>query len=118
MPNYTDSLRGYSQAIHQRDQYVCCYCGADGKMSFEVWLTLTSEHLLPKGHPNRDNPHYIVTACQFCNTADNRYFDKAAEYHLQFDNMTPEQLIEQRKPYVAKVRREYRAFWESKVKPT
>lgn len=112
MPTFNDSLRGYGFAIHKRDHFTCRYCGADGSQSFEVWLTLSVDHLLPKGHLNRDNPDYIVTACNFCNVADNHYFTK---YGLSFDEMTPDQLIERRLPYVQAVREQYRTFWNSEV---
>lgn len=115
MRSFDDSLRGYSFEIHRRDNFTCQYCGADGRKSFETWLTLSSDHLLPKGHPERDNPDYIVTACNFCNTADNHYFEKAEEYNLKFDGLSRDALVAQRLPYVIKVREAYRAFWEQTV---
>jgi 5-methylcytosine-specific restriction endonuclease McrA len=118
MKSFTDSLRGYGFAIHQRDNFKCRYCGVDGSKSFETWITLSCDHLLPNGHPNRENPDYIVTACGFCNTADNRYFDKAEKLGLIFDGKTPDQLVAQRLPYVLKVRQAYRDFWEKEVNPT
>jgi hypothetical protein len=83
--------------------------------SFETWLTLTWDHLLPEGHPARDNPDFIVTACALCNTADKGYFDLAVKHGLTFDGMTPEELIVQRMPYIQKARRSYRQFWEKRV---
>lgn len=59
---------------------------------------------------------YIITACMFCNTADNRYFDMAVERGIGFDGLTPEQLIAQRLPYVLATRDRYKAFWENKCK--
>jgi hypothetical protein len=115
MPKHTDSLRGYGFEIHQRDSFRCRYCGLDGTRSFESWLTLSIDHLLPKNHPKREHPDYIVTACHFCNTADNRYFDLAKRRGLDFDGLTPDQLVEQRLPYVQATRDNYRAFWETKV---
>jgi 5-methylcytosine-specific restriction endonuclease McrA len=96
MARFTDALRGYAFAVHQRNGFKCRYCGLDGTQSVENWLTLSRDHLLPKGHPERENDEYIVTACKFCNTADNRYFDHAPARGLQFDGMTPEELIAQR----------------------
>ena len=75
MAGFSDSLRGYAYPIHQRDGFRCRYCGLDGTQSFGNWPSLSWDHLLPKGKPNRDNAEYIVTACMFRNTADNRYFD-------------------------------------------
>ena len=93
----------------------CRFCGLDGTKSFDSWLSLSWDHLLPKGHPERDNPEFIVTACNFCNTADNRYFDLALKRGLNFDNMTQDELIAQRLPYVMKTRGSYREFWEENV---
>jgi len=77
---------------------------------------LSWDHLLPKGHPQRDDPDYIVTACMFCNVADNRYFDLAAKRGLSLDGLTPEQLIAQRLPYVQTTRQQYQEFWEVNVR--
>ena len=117
MAKYTDSLRGYAYEVHRRDNFTCRYCGVDGKLSFNTWLTLSWDHLLPKHHPDRNNPDYIVTACMFCNTADNRYFDRAIERRLKFDGLSPDELVAQRKPYVMATRQSYREFWIEKVRP-
>lgn len=115
MTGYSDSLRGYSLPIHQRDNFRCQFCGLDGKASFQNWLALSSYHLLPKKHPHRDNPEYIVTACMFCSIADNRMFEQAEERGLRFDGMTRAQLIAQRKPFVQAVRESYKEFWDENV---
>lgn len=115
MAKYTDSLRGYAFAVHKRDSFRCRYCGIDGTKSFDTWLTLSWDHLLPKGHPNRDKLEFIVTACQFCNTADNRYFDLAEQRGVKFDALTPDELVAQRLPFVIKTRQVYREFWEYNV---
>jgi hypothetical protein len=116
MPGFTDALRGYAFPVHQRDGFKCRYCGLDGTQSFANWLSLSWDHLLPKDHPNRDNLEFIVTACLFCNTADNRYFDLALKRGLQFDGLGPDELVEQRRPYVEKTRQNYQAFWEENVR--
>lgn len=115
---HTDSLRGYAFVVHARDCFTCRYCGLDGTQSFTNWLSLSWDHLLPKGDPNRDNPEFIVTACMFCNTADNRYFDQAEKRGLRLCGLTPEQLVEQRRPYVERTRRDYQDFWEKQVRPS
>jgi 5-methylcytosine-specific restriction endonuclease McrA len=115
MRKFDDSLRGYGLKIYQRDNFKCRYCGTDGRKSFDTWLTLSCDHLLPKGHPDRDNPDYIVTACNFCNTADNHYFEHAKKRGLNFDELSPDELVAQRLPYVQAVRQEYRNFWEKEV---
>ena len=75
------------------------------------------DHLLPKGHPDRDKPEYIVTACMFCNTADNHYFLHAEKRRIVFDGKTPEELVEQRRPYVEATRQKYEQFWRESVHP-
>ena len=112
---FQNSLRGYSYPIHKRDGFKCCFCGLDGSKSFENWIRLSRDHLLPTGHPSRENPDFIVTACMFCNTADNWYFKNAKERGLEFNGMTPDQLIQQRMPFVMRVREDYRQFWEMNV---
>ena len=115
MPAYTDSLRGYGYPIHKRDRFRCKYCDL-GCSTWPNWLALSVDHLLPKDHRLRDETSFIVTACMFCNTADNQYFKQAGRRGLNFDGMTPQQLVEQRRPYVERVRKEYREFWESNVR--
>ena len=111
-----DALRGYAYAILKRDGFKCRYCGADGAKSFQAWLTFSWDHLLPKGHANRDNPDFIVAACNFCNWADNRYFDKASARGLVLDEKTPDELVAQRLPYVMATRQSYREFWLASVR--
>lgn len=115
MDKYTDSLRGYAFPVHKRDNFICRYCGIDGTKSFDTWLTLSEDHLLPRGHPNRDNPDFIVTACNFCNTADNRYFELVEQRGIKIEGMTPEELVAQRLPFVMITRKNYRHFWEGNV---
>ncbi len=118
MPKYTDSLRGYAFEIMRRDGFKCRYCGLDGTQTLENWLQLSEDHLLPKWHAERNNREFIVCACFFCNTADNRYFDLAASRGLSFDGLTAELLIEQRRPFVERTRNSYREFWTTNVRNT
>jgi hypothetical protein len=115
MPGFTDALRSYAFPVHKRDGFRCRYCGLDGSQAFAAWLSLSWDHLLPKGHAQRDNLDFIVTACLFCNTADNRYFDHAEKRGLQLDGKTPDELVEQRRPYVERTRAAYQQFWEENV---
>jgi hypothetical protein len=115
MPDFDDALRGYAYPIHKRDGFRCRYCGLDGTQSFAQWLSLSWDHLLPKGDPRRDDLEYIVTSCMFCNVADNRYFDLAEKRGLDFDSLTPDQLVAQRLPYVEATRQQYREFWTANV---
>ena len=115
MAKYTDSLRGYAFSVMQRDSFICRYCGLDGRKSFSNWSHLSWDHLLPKGHPLRDDPDYIVTACMFCNTADNFYFRNAEKRGLRFEGLSQEELVSQRRYYVERTRSSYQGFWEENV---
>ncbi|MCC6867661.1 MAG: HNH endonuclease [Burkholderiales bacterium] len=116
MPTYTDALRGYAAKILARDNYTCRYCGLDGRQSFSNWLTLSEDHLLPKGHPKRNDAAFRVACCQFCNVAGNRYLDQAAANGVNFEDKTPEELVALRLPVVQKTRDAYRQFWEESVR--
>jgi len=117
MPTYTDSLRGYARKILARDGYRCRYCGLDGTASFSNWLALSEDHLLPKGHPNRNREEYRVACCQFCNVAGNRYLDQAMATGVGFDGRSPDELVAMRLPTVQKTRDLYRRYWEETVAP-
>lgn len=115
MPKYDDALRGYAFEVLKRDGFRCRYCGLDGRRSLDAWLTLSWDHLLPRGHPKRDEREFIVAACNFCNTADNRYFDLLESRGLKLDGLTQDELVAQRKKYVEATRRSYFEFWVQNV---
>lgn len=110
---YSDALRGYAHEVLRRDDFVCRYCGLDGKV-WPNWLFLSWDHLLPPGHPRKDDEAYIVAACRFCNEAGNRHV-----YELE-DSATgelkqPGALVEQKRPVIRATVDEYRGFWERHV---
>ena len=102
------SLRGYAFPTHQRDNFVCVYCGLDGKL-WPKWLYLSWDHLLPKGNPKRGEPEFIVTACTFCNGLHNRT-------RFNVKGKTPKELVAQKKEKVLARRSEYKEFWEANVR--
>ena len=103
---FSDSLRGYAYPVHLRG-FRCVYCGLDGTV-WPNWLSLSWDHLLPKGHPERDDDRYIVTACRFCNEARNRT-------PFATEGLAPTDIVNLKRKAIAEVRREYRAFWEANV---
>jgi Fe-S oxidoreductase len=116
MAKFDDALRGYARRVLERDRFRCRYCGLDGTQSFSNWLALSWDHLLPKGHPKRDDEDYIVVACSFCNTADNRYLEKAEASGFVFDDRTPDELVELRRKAVQATRDSYLEFWQTNVR--
>ena len=105
---FDDALRGYAHPVLQRDGFRCVYCGLDGAAALDNWLHLSWDHLLPRGHPDRDDQRYIVAACRFCNEVHNR---------TQFDveGKTPEQIVAMKKEAVLARRADYKEFWEEEV---
>lgn len=116
MAKFNDALRGYARRVLERDGFRCRYCGLDGATSFSNWLALSWDHLLPTGHSKRDDEEYIVTACSFCNTADNRYLEKAEAAGFVFDDRTPDQLVALRRKAVQTTRDSYLEFWKTNVR--
>lgn len=105
---YCDSLRGYAYKINLRDNFTCVYCGLDGRQ-WPNWLFLSWDHLLPKGHPNRNNEDFIVTACRFCNGACNRTI-------FNVENKKPEEIVALKKVAIELVRSSYKNFFNQYVK--
>lgn len=104
---YTDALRGYAHPVHSRDGFRCVYCGWDGRR-WPNWLYLSWDHLVPKGHPLRDDERYIVTACRICNEFHNRtVFD--------VEGLAPEELVELKRTAIMDRRSDYEAFWRQHV---
>ncbi len=111
--HYDNSLRGYSFEIHKQDNFVCVYCGLDGKI-WPNWLYLSSDHLLPKGYSGREKPKYIVTACVFCNVLHNKTVFDLENADGKLKSKT--ELIEQKKILVLERRNQYKEFWIKNVK--
>ena len=109
MKKFNDSLRDYAFPIHQRDGFVCVYCGLDGKI-WPNWLYLSWDHLVPTEDSRRKKSEYIVTACIFCNEVHNR------TKLLEVEGKTPIELVAQKKPLVQQRRKEYKDFWKERVK--
>jgi hypothetical protein len=76
---------------------------------FSRWI----RHLEDLGSPTSRSPS--AASCMFCNVADNRYFDLAEKRGLHFDELTPDDLVAQRRPYVEATRQRYREFWTANV---
>lgn len=106
-PAFTDALRGYAFAVHQRDRFTCVYCGLDGTV-WPNWLYLSLDHLLPPDHPQRADPDYQVTACRFCNEARNRTL-------YDVEGKSPAEIVALKREQIALARAAYESFWQEKV---
>jgi 5-methylcytosine-specific restriction endonuclease McrA len=61
VPEPTPALTNH--ALFARDQWICLYCGADGRR-----MPLTRDHVLPTSKGGRDVWENVVSACIHCNS--------------------------------------------------
>jgi 5-methylcytosine-specific restriction endonuclease McrA len=54
--------------ILERDNYVCQYCGLDGRASFENALVMRVDFVVPRARKGKKNPDNLVACCAACNT--------------------------------------------------
>src|SRR6266436_1580674 len=86
--------------ILERDDYVCRYCGLDGRASFENALIMRVDFVVPRARKGKKNPSNLVACCTPCNTI------KGTRVYGSFDEA---------RAYVLKQREELRKNWESKT---
>src|SRR5881392_3722262 len=86
--------------ILERDDYVCQYCGLDGRASFENALVMRVDFVVPRARKGKKDPKNLVACCTPCNTI------KGTRVYANFDEA---------KAYVLKQREELRKNWESKT---
>lgn len=58
---------GKHYAVHSRDQWICQLCGKDMLASLDAMMSITVDHVMPKGSGGGDNQGNLVTACAHCN---------------------------------------------------
>jgi 5-methylcytosine-specific restriction endonuclease McrA len=67
--------------ILERDDYVCRYCGLDGRASFENALVMRVDFVVPRARKGKKDPSNLVACCTPCNTIKGKQvyasFDKA-----------------------------------------
>ena len=72
--------------ILERDDYICQYCGLDGKASFENALVMRVDFVVPRAKKGKKDPKNLVASCGPCNTIKGtrmyRNFADAKEYVL------------------------------------
>jgi 5-methylcytosine-specific restriction endonuclease McrA len=85
--------------ILERDDYVCRYCGLDGRASFENALVMRVDFVVPRAHKGKKDPSNLVACCTPCNTI------KGTRVYASFDAA---------KSYVLARREELRKAWQAK----
>jgi len=86
--------------ILERDDYVCRYCGLDGRASFENALVMRVDFVVPRAHKGKKNPDNLVACCAPCNTI------KGTRVYANFDEA---------KVHVLARREELRSAWQEKT---
>lgn len=88
-----NARREYGRQLHLLTGERCCaYCGLDLYASYEHWLLLQIDHVVPSGMARAlgipaaffEDAINLVLACAGCNGFDNRYVD-AAEPRADWD---------------------------------
>lgn len=83
--------------ILERDNFVCQYCGLDGRASFENALVMRVDFIKPRAQKGKKEPSNLVACCRPCNTI------KGTRVYASFDEA---------KKYVLEHREELRKGWE------
>lgn len=86
--------------ILERDNYVCQYCGLDGRASFENALVMRVDFVVPRAHKGKKTPDNLVACCVPCNTI------KGKKVYASFDKTKADVLAR---------REELRNVWQAKT---
>lgn len=98
--------------IFRRDLWTCQYCDLDGGTSFAAWRSLSLDHLLPRGHRQRELAEFIVTACQPCNTMLNCFPHSLETPSMTFSTSDASVLVLKRKKYLTPRLKEWEEDWK------
>lgn len=114
------SLMGYSRNLFKESNYTCIYCGKYFGGSFEDWMQLTREHVIPNSKLVGDDAKYknyhknFRVAWAICNNMRTR--SSFPEYDgLPIDERI-EKTLEAKKKLILKRREEFERFYEMCVK--
>lgn len=106
MKGFNDSLRGYGHKTHKKNNFICKYCGYNGR-AFPNWLQLTVDHIVPYSQGGKHGVTNLVTVCHACNSITSR---------MSFPKGTSKkEIIEAKKERVKERQSEYFAFWKTHV---
>jgi len=86
--------------ILERDDYVCRYCGLDGRASFENALVMRVDFVVPRARKGKKDPSNLVACCSPCNTI------KGTRVYKSFDEAKADVLAR---------REELRKVWQTKT---
>lgn len=111
---------GYGPPVFAQCGYACVYCGLDMRASFERWLQLSVDHVVPRQMKDRgyeaswvEDITNLVTCCRACNDFGNRFVvnDPPPITHEAFLDLRDRVFRERRAATIAK-RMQERAIYE------
>ena len=97
-----------SLEVYRRCRWTCVYCGFDGQ-SFNGWMQLTLDHLVPQQEATDDTAENLVACCQACNSITNK---------MKFGHSaTPSEILAEKQTAVRDSRIGYFEHWQKHVWP-
>lgn len=114
------SLMGYSRDLFRKENYKCVYCGKYFGDSFENWMQLTREHVIPYKQLNgddskyKDDPRNLRAACSICNNMKTRA--KFTEFEkLPFEERV-EKTLQAKRKIILDRRKQFENFYDNCVR--
>lgn len=121
-----NSRRGYGLKLQSMTgQAACAYCGVSLIDTFEHWLLLQVDHVVPRKMGNRlrlpdewlENYSNTVIACSACNSCENQFDDpdiiNAPQTEDEFFDLR-DAVLAKRKPRIIQCRSLEKSFFEGK----
>ncbi|MCV0384727.1 MAG: HNH endonuclease [Erythrobacter sp.] len=111
---------GYGPHVFAQCGFECVYCGLDMRESFESWLQLSVDHVIPRQMVSRGYPMHLVeditnlvTCCRACNDFGNRFVvpDAPPATDEAFFDLR-DRVFRQRRAAIAIRRKQERAIFE------
>ena len=114
----SESLRGYGKEVLERDGWKCRYCGINCSTSFELYLQLSVDHVIPWHQQNEvsvklGDMRNMVACCRACNSFENRSSYEIPE-GVPFEQQVEAVFAQKRARILAK-REEWRPFYEAQL---
>ena len=97
-----------------RDEHKCVYCGFKGD-SFEKWLQLSIDHLIPKSQGGSDDSENLVTACNHCNSVTSSYQVPQEILAVDDIDIQKKKIINEKKMIVVSHRRSVFQRWHKSL---
>jgi|ACXJ01.1.fsa_nt_gi 5-methylcytosine-specific restriction endonuclease McrA len=114
------SLMGYSRRLFEEYNYTCIYCHKYCGGSFEEWMQLTREHVIPytqltgEDQKYRNDKRNLRVACKICNNMRTRAnFDKYKG--MPFEERI-DKIIEEKRKIILKRRSEFEKFYNECIR--